>query len=136
MLRVTQRVLSVRTTLPVLRQRVPTLAFGRVGAAALPFTPVPCRFAAMGAPPGSNPGDDPAMKVSSEHNPFYGDPFMPREEVLKRIVLVVKNFDKVANPDAVTETSHFVKDLGLDSLDVVEVRSSFRPHLRPYPSPL
>jgi len=46
---------------------------------------------------------------------------LPREEVAKRIIELVKNFDKVSNPDAVTETSHFIKDLGLDSLDVVEL---------------
>jgi len=71
--------------------------------------------------------DSPGTKVEgTKHqggsgNPYYGDPFLPREEVARRIITVVKNFDKVANPDNVTETSHFVKDLGLDSLDVVEL---------------
>ena len=37
-----------------------------------------------------------------------------------RIVTVVKNFDKV-DPDKVTPTSKFAEDLGLDSLDGVEV---------------
>jgi NADH dehydrogenase (ubiquinone) 1 alpha/beta subcomplex 1 len=41
-------------------------------------------------------------------------------EVTDRIVLVVKNFDKV-DPDKVTPTSKFAEDLGLDSLDGVEV---------------
>eukprot|EP01013_Petalomonas_cantuscygni_P009924 TRINITY_DN22861_c0_g1_i1.p3 TRINITY_DN22861_c0_g1~~TRINITY_DN22861_c0_g1_i1.p3 ORF type:complete len:165 (-),score=29.24 TRINITY_DN22861_c0_g1_i1:615-1109(-) len=83
---------------------------------------VPVRFsAATGGVPGSNPSDDPAFRVGEEGSPYYGDPFMDRDEVLKRVVLVIKNFDKCANPDAVTETSHFVKDLGLDSLDVVEL---------------
>ena len=34
--------------------------------------------------------------------------------------MLVKNFDKV-DPAKVTPTSHFNKDLGLDSLDAVEV---------------
>lgn len=37
-----------------------------------------------------------------------------------RIVTVVKNFDKV-DPDKVTPASKFADDLGLDSLDGVEV---------------
>ena len=34
---------------------------------------------------------------------------------------VLKNFEKV-DPKKVTATAHFVNDLGLDSLDAVEVR--------------
>ena len=37
-----------------------------------------------------------------------------------RILVVVKNFDKV-DPDKVTPTSKFSDDLGLDSLDGVEI---------------
>lgn len=46
--------------------------------------------------------------------------FLPIEEVTDRIVAVVKNFDKV-DPNKVTPTSRFADDLGLDSLDTVEV---------------
>jgi NADH dehydrogenase (ubiquinone) 1 alpha/beta subcomplex 1 len=42
------------------------------------------------------------------------------EEVTDRIVQVVKNFDKV-DPSKVSATSKFADDLGLDSLDTVEV---------------
>jgi NADH dehydrogenase (ubiquinone) 1 alpha/beta subcomplex 1 len=41
-------------------------------------------------------------------------------EVSDRIVQVVKNFDKV-DPDKVAPSSKFSDDLGLDSLDSVEV---------------
>jgi NADH dehydrogenase (ubiquinone) 1 alpha/beta subcomplex 1 len=40
--------------------------------------------------------------------------------VRERILLVLRLFDKV-NPEKVTLDSHFVKDLGLDSLDHVEI---------------
>ena len=42
------------------------------------------------------------------------------EEITERVLSVVKNFEKV-NADAVTDKSHFVNDLGLDSLDTVEL---------------
>lgn len=46
--------------------------------------------------------------------------FLPREEVTDRIIQVVKNFDKV-DPAKVLPSSKFSEDLGLDSLDAVEV---------------
>lgn len=46
--------------------------------------------------------------------------FLPAEEVTDRIVEVVKNFDKV-DPTKVSSASKFADDLGLDSLDAVEV---------------
>ena len=45
---------------------------------------------------------------------------MPKEEVSTRVMDVVKNFQNV-DPKKVTATSHFINDLGLDSLDTVEV---------------
>ena len=44
---------------------------------------------------------------------------------MKRVLSVVKNFQNV-DPAKVTETSHFIKDLGLDSLDTVEVCFCFK----------
>ncbi len=58
-----------------------------------------------------------------------------RDEATTRVLNVVKAFEKVplsffswrlltapqVNADAVVPTAHFVKDLGLDSLDVVEL---------------
>ena len=46
--------------------------------------------------------------------------FLDKDLVNDRIVAVVKNFSKV-DPSKVTKASHFGKDLGLDSLDTVEV---------------
>lgn len=48
---------------------------------------------------------------------------MPKEEVSARVLDVVKNFQNV-DPAKVTPTSHFINDLGLDSLDTVEVCSA------------
>ncbi|KAK1277163.1 hypothetical protein QJS04_geneDACA016641 [Acorus gramineus] len=46
--------------------------------------------------------------------------FLDKSEVTDRIVTVVKNFQKI-DPSKVTPNSHFQNDLGLDSLDSVEV---------------
>lgn len=46
--------------------------------------------------------------------------FLDATEVTDRIVTVVKNFDKV-DPAKVTPAAKFIDDLGLDSLDSVEV---------------
>lgn len=46
--------------------------------------------------------------------------FLDKKEVTDRVLSVLKNFEKI-NPASVTPTAHFVNDLGLDSLDAVEV---------------
>jgi NADH dehydrogenase (ubiquinone) 1 alpha/beta subcomplex 1 len=46
--------------------------------------------------------------------------FLPPAEVQERILAVIKNFDKI-DPAKVQPTSKFGDDLGLDSLDAVEV---------------
>ncbi|CZS92604.1 probable NADH2 dehydrogenase (ubiquinone) acyl carrier chain precursor [Rhynchosporium graminicola] len=46
---------------------------------------------------------------------------LDKPEVEGRIVDLLKNFDKVTDPSKLTPTSHFANDLGLDSLDTVEV---------------
>ncbi|CEG37430.1 acyl carrier protein [Plasmopara halstedii] len=51
---------------------------------------------------------------------FSAQTFLDRNEVSERVLSVVKNFEKV-NGDAVKESAKFQEDLGLDSLDVVEV---------------
>lgn len=50
--------------------------------------------------------------------------FLERDEVLDRVLNVVKNFDRV-EPAKVTKDAHFANDLGLDSLDTVEVVMAF-----------
>ncbi|CAL6434354.1 unnamed protein product [Bathycoccus prasinos] len=51
---------------------------------------------------------------------FGSGGFLDKDLVNDRVVAVVKNFSKV-DPSKVTKASHFGKDLGLDSLDTVEV---------------
>ncbi|KIW03151.1 acyl carrier protein [Verruconis gallopava] len=46
---------------------------------------------------------------------------LSKEEVQGRILDLLKNFDKVTDPSKLSGTSHFSNDLGLDSLDTVEV---------------
>ncbi|OJD22008.1 acyl carrier protein [Blastomyces percursus] len=46
---------------------------------------------------------------------------LTQSEIEGRIVDLLKNFDKVSDPSKITSTSHFSNDLGLDSLDTVEV---------------
>ena len=51
---------------------------------------------------------------------LYGAGYLDKAEVTDRVVSVVKNFNKV-DPAKVSPTSSFGADLGLDSLDTVEV---------------
>jgi len=44
-----------------------------------------------------------------------------KEDVQGRIVDLLKDFDKITDPSKINSTSHFANDLGLDSLDTVEV---------------
>jgi len=46
---------------------------------------------------------------------------LPKTEVEGRIIDLLKNFDKVSDPSKLSPTAHFSNDLGLDSLDTVEV---------------
>ncbi|KAK3912180.1 Acyl carrier protein, mitochondrial [Frankliniella fusca] len=52
---------------------------------------------------------------------FYsGGPPLSLELIRDRVLLVLKLFDKI-NPEKLTVDSHFINDLGLDSLDHVEI---------------
>ncbi|XP_078441487.1 mitochondrial acyl carrier protein 2 [Wolffia australiana] len=46
--------------------------------------------------------------------------FLDKSDVADRVITVVKNFEKV-DPSKVTPSARFSEDLGLDSLDAVEV---------------
>nr|AQS22576.1 mitochondrial acyl carrier [Pseudodiaptomus poplesia] len=66
------------------------------------------------------------LKLSTEH-PAWRDSVraqfstgVTKDEVERRVLAVCKSFDKIS-ADKVTMTSHFINDLGLDSLDHVEV---------------
>lgn len=61
-----------------------------------------------------------ASAATSSVRFFSAQTFLDRSEVSERVVGVVKNFEKV-DGDKVNEVAKFVEDLGLDSLDVVEV---------------
>ncbi|KAF8539457.1 acyl carrier protein-like protein [Trichophaea hybrida] len=53
---------------------------------------------------------------------YYSAPAsLSKDEVEGRIKDLLKGFDKVTDETKVTGTSHFTKDLGLDSLDTVEI---------------
>mmetsp|Transcript_39677 Transcript_39677/g.88993 ORF Transcript_39677/g.88993 Transcript_39677/m.88993 type:complete len:138 (-) Transcript_39677:131-544(-) len=60
----------------------------------------------------------PAIKITARY--FGADAFLDKGEVTERIMAVVKNFEKV-DPSKVSAIAHFKDDLGLDSLDAVEV---------------
>ncbi|KAM3120827.1 putative acyl carrier protein [Candidozyma auris] len=51
---------------------------------------------------------------------YAGFPALTRDVARERIIELLEGYDKVSNKD-ITESSNFVTDLGLDSLDVVEV---------------
>ncbi|KAI1819210.1 acyl carrier protein-like protein [Xylaria intraflava] len=46
---------------------------------------------------------------------------LKKEEIEDRIMGILKGFDKVNDPVNINSTAHFSNDLGLDSLDTVEV---------------
>ncbi|KAK8818091.1 mitochondrial acyl carrier protein [Blastocystis sp. ATCC 50177/Nand II] len=62
----------------------------------------------------------PTLRTAVVARAFASQTFLPVEEVTKRMLDVVKNFDAV-DPNKVTEHSHFINDLKLDSLNMVEM---------------
>jgi NADH dehydrogenase (ubiquinone) 1 alpha/beta subcomplex 1 len=76
---------------------------------ALSMMPVAVRFAGSAA-------DGPLHDRDGRQGAYLLD----KHDVLQRILEVVKNFEKV-DASKVTAESNFINDLGLDSLDVVEV---------------
>ncbi|KAL6765030.1 acyl carrier protein 1 [Haematococcus lacustris] len=50
----------------------------------------------------------------------FASGFLDEAKVTERVVYVAKHFEKV-DPAKVTPAAHFEKDLGLDSLDTVEL---------------
>ncbi|XP_073492616.1 acyl carrier protein, mitochondrial [Aquarana catesbeiana] len=51
---------------------------------------------------------------------YSGAPPLTLEGIAERVLYVLKLYDKV-DPEKLTVNSHFMKDLGLDSLDQVEI---------------
>ncbi|XP_065898502.1 uncharacterized protein [Dysidea avara] len=60
--------------------------------------------------------------------PFSATSTMTDEELKEALLNILKCFDKV-NPEQITMEAHFLKDLGLDSLDVVEIVMAFEEEL-------
>ncbi|GAB2209782.1 hypothetical protein Droror1_Dr00027006 [Drosera rotundifolia] len=60
-------------------------------------------------------GNSISLRWMSSH-----DDHLTKEEVVDRVLAVIKDFPKV-DPSKVTTDVHFQKDLGLDSLDNVEL---------------
>ncbi|XP_024024523.1 acyl carrier protein 2, mitochondrial [Morus notabilis] len=74
-----------------------------------------------------NPSSTGSLLLSSFHalrRRFFSEEvrgsFLDKSEVTDRVISVVKNFQKV-DPAKVTPIAHFQNDLGLDSLDAVEL---------------
>ncbi|WIA13362.1 hypothetical protein OEZ86_006632 [Tetradesmus obliquus] len=55
---------------------------------------------------------------------FAGGQHLDKDEVTSRVIDVTKHFEKI-DPAKVNPAAHFEKDLGLDSLDVVELVMAF-----------
>ncbi|QLQ79909.1 hypothetical protein HG537_0C05580 [Torulaspora globosa] len=52
---------------------------------------------------------------------FYSAASVDKKEITNRVIDVIKAFDKTAAASEVTPQTYFHKDLGLDSLDTVEL---------------
>jgi len=65
----------------------------------------------------------PALAVTLQRR-WLAAAFLDEADVTDRVLGCLKNFQKV-DPTKVTGASHFMNDLGLDSLDAVEVVMSF-----------
>eukprot|EP00026_Physarum_polycephalum_P019742 Phypoly_transcript_21901.p1 GENE.Phypoly_transcript_21901~~Phypoly_transcript_21901.p1 ORF type:complete len:130 (+),score=22.57 Phypoly_transcript_21901:111-500(+) len=81
------------------------------------------RFASIVRPTYTFTRRTPITALSSytiQHRYYSAQHSLSENEIVERVINVVKNFDKV-DPKKVTPTSTFKTDLGLDSLDAVEV---------------
>uniref|UniRef100_A0A0D3CY65 Acyl carrier protein n=1 Tax=Brassica oleracea var. oleracea TaxID=109376 RepID=A0A0D3CY65_BRAOL len=62
----------------------------------------------------------PLLVVYSSTTEEVRGSFLDKSDVTDRVIFVVKNFERV-DTSKVTPKAHFINDLGLDSLDNVEV---------------
>uniref|UniRef100_A0ACD5TGP5 Uncharacterized protein n=1 Tax=Avena sativa TaxID=4498 RepID=A0ACD5TGP5_AVESA len=69
-------------------------------------------------------GSVPVARLLSSTTEVEKGSFLDKGEVADRVVSVIKNFQKI-EPSKVTPNAHFQKDLGLDSLDTVEIVMAF-----------
>ncbi|KAL3230497.1 Acyl carrier protein, mitochondrial [Nakaseomyces bracarensis] len=61
-----------------------------------------------------------SMLVPSSAFRFYSSSSLTKDQIQKRVIDVIKAFDKT-KASSITEQTTFHKDLGLDSLDTVEL---------------
>uniref|UniRef100_A0A674K1J0 Acyl carrier protein n=1 Tax=Terrapene triunguis TaxID=2587831 RepID=A0A674K1J0_9SAUR len=72
-------------------------------------------------PPGTRPAVAGEVSGTLQLCRHYSDvPPLTLEGIEERVLYILKLYDKV-DPEKLTVTSHFMKDLGLDSLDQVEI---------------
>ncbi|XP_004398862.1 PREDICTED: acyl carrier protein, mitochondrial [Odobenus rosmarus divergens] len=95
--------------------RVPTLA------AARPFSTTLCPAGARTRPGAPQPASVLAQVPITQLCRQYSDaPPLTLEGIKDRVLYVLKLYDKI-DPEKLSVNSHFMKDLGLDSLDQVEI---------------
>ncbi|XP_077172911.1 acyl carrier protein, mitochondrial [Paroedura picta] len=66
------------------------------------------------------PAARPAAQVLQPCHCFSSLPPLTLDGIKERVLYVLKLYDKI-DPEKLTANSHFMKDLGLDSLDQVEI---------------
>ncbi|CAI5463126.1 unnamed protein product [Closterium sp. Yama58-4] len=100
-------------------QRAPAAAFSLVRSAVLNHVRLPVAPSFW-----SRVGSAPASGAPSRGFAESAGTYLDKDAVTERVLNVVKKFQKV-DPKLVTPTASFQKDLGLDSLDGVEVVMAF-----------
>ncbi|KAH6649257.1 acyl carrier protein-like protein [Chaetomium tenue] len=89
-------------------------------AAARPFPAVASRRLAI-APASRTTSFVPKVAAWQAVRCYASGSSLDKTEVYERIKQLLSGFDKVNDPSNIKETAHFANDLGLDSLDTVEV---------------
>ncbi|XP_074052941.1 acyl carrier protein, mitochondrial [Macrotis lagotis] len=113
------RVLSACVRRLPSRPRGPALAWLR------PLGSAPCAAAGRrgraAAAAGLAPAHTQVSGISLQLSRLYSDmPPLTLESIKDRVLYVLKLYDKI-DPEKLSVSSHFMKDLGLDSLDQVEI---------------
>jgi NADH dehydrogenase (ubiquinone) 1 alpha/beta subcomplex 1 len=67
------------------------------------------------------PPEEEANRIFEEARKHWTPQYLQSEDVQRRVLAVVKSFEKVDHPEKVTPQSHLQKDLGLDSLDTLDL---------------
>uniref|UniRef100_A0A8C8RV27 Acyl carrier protein n=1 Tax=Pelusios castaneus TaxID=367368 RepID=A0A8C8RV27_9SAUR len=87
-----------------------------------PLAPAPLGPQVRPDPPPALPGSlpVPVSGVLQFYRCYSDEPPLSLETITERVLYILKLYDKV-DPEKLTVDSHFMKDLGLDSLDQVEI---------------